>query len=159
MTFDLNLNSFLSLYNNFTDNNKRLIMESLDKAIMNPSTPDYIIISTLNLINFMEKKNIILSFRANDEFGKIAYNCKSYAKALYYKEKGFEEGNELESIDDFIDLYYKLNVTENGVGLIKLSETDEKLRNINEYDKKYIWYINMHDYNKALEIINKHIFN
>ena len=158
MTFDLNLNSFLSLYNNFTDNNKRLIMESLDKAIMNPSTPDYIIISTLNLINFMEKKNIILSFRANDEFGKIAYNCKSYAKALYYKEKGFEEGNELESIDDFIDLYYKLNVTENGIGLIKLFENNPCYEKINNYDKKYIWYINMHDYNKALEIINETLY-
>ena len=103
----------------------------------------------------MEKKGINLSFRKNEELGEIAYNCKAYAKALYFKEKGYELSNTIENAASFIDLYYKLNVKENCIGLIKLCETNKKDYSTNDYDKNYIWYINMHDYNKALEIINE----
>ena len=91
----------------------------------------------------------------HEELGKIAYNCKDYAKALYFKEKGFEDDSNLESIDDFIDLYYKLNVTENGKGIIQFIENNPTYEEIKLYNKKYIWYINLHDYNKALQIINE----
>ena len=155
MTFDLNLYSFLSVYNDCNDNKKQIIIESLDKALMNPNTPENIIISTLNLINFMTKQNIMISFRSNKDLGNIAYGCKSYAKSLYYKEKEFEDENDIRSIDELIDLYYKLNVTENGIGLIKLTETSPLFSNFSNYDRKYIWYINLHQYNKALEIINE----
>ena len=155
MASDLNLYSFLTVYNNNTDNNKAIIINCLDKALMHPKTPEYIIIAITNLMDFMSKMGVQISYRDYKDLGKIAYNCKAYTKALYYNEKGFETNLSFERIDDIIDLYYKLNVTENGVGLIKLSETDEKLRNINEYDKKYLWYINMHDYDTALKIINE----
>ena len=157
MSFDLNPHCFLSVFNNNTDNNRRVIIGNIEKAITNPKTPDYIIISILNLIDFMEKKKAVLSFKRHQDLGKIAYNCKAYAKALYLKEKGYEDDNSLESIDDFIDLYYKLNVSENGIGIIKFIEdqNDTMYDSIKNYDKKYIWYINMHDYNKALEIINE----
>ena len=157
MSFDLNPHCFLSVFNNNTDHNRRVIIGNIEKAITNPKTPDYIIISILNLIDFMEKKKAVLSFKRHQDLGKIAYNCKAYAKALYLKEKGYEDDNSLESIDDFIDLYYKLNVSENGIGIIKFIEdqNDTMYDSIKNYDKKYIWYINMHDYNKALEIINE----
>ena len=159
MSFDLNLHSFLSVYNNNNDNNKKIIIESIDKAIMNPNTPVYIITATLNLVDFMEKKNIIISFRTHEELGNVAYDNKAYTKALYYKEKGFEDGNNLGSVDSFIDLYYKLNVSENGIGLINLCERDPRFYSAQNYDKKYIWYINMHHYSKALEIINEKLSN
>ena len=155
MSFDFNLHSFLSVYENITDNNKTVLIEYLDKAVISQQTPDYIITATLNLIDFMEKKGINLSFRKNEELGEIAYNCKAYAKALYFKEKGYELSNTIENAASFIDLYYKLNVKENCIGLIKLCETNKKDYSTNDYDKNYIWYINMHDYNKALEIINE----
>ena len=155
MTLDLNLHSFLSVFNNNTDNNRGIIIGNLEKALLNPNTPDYIIISILNLIDFSEKKKTIISFMKHEELGKIAYNCKDYAKALYFKEKGFEDDSNLESIDDFIDLYYKLNVTENGKGIIQFIENNPTYEEIKLYNKKYIWYINLHDYNKALQIINE----
>ena len=158
MTLDLNLHSFLSVFNNNTDNNRGIIIGNLEKALLNPNTPDYIIISILNLIDFSEKKKTIISFMKHEELGKIAYNCKDYAKALYFKEKGFEDDSNLESIDDFIDLYYKLNVTENGKGIIQFIENNDIYQEIKAYDKKYIWYINLHDYNKALQIINEKLF-
>ena len=45
MTLDLNLHSFLSVFNNNTDNNRGIIIGNLEKALLNPNTPDYIIIS------------------------------------------------------------------------------------------------------------------
>ena len=159
MSFDLIPHCFLSVFNNNTDNNRAIIIGNIEKALTNPKTPDYIIISILNLIDFMEKKKSFLSFKRHEDLGEIAYNCKAYAKALYLKAKGYEDDYSIESIDEFIDLYYKLNVSENCIGIIKLIEdkSNPMFENINDYDKKYIWYINMHDYNKALEIINEKI--
>ena len=153
--FDLYMHSFYSVYNNCTDNNKNFIILSLDKALTNSSTPGYIILSILNLIDFMEKKDISISFRKYDELGKIAYNCKAYTKALYFKEKGIEQDKiSLENADNMIDLYYKLNVTENGYGLIKLIEQDKELEYLKNYNNKCIWYIKLHNFEKALDLIN-----
>ena len=159
ISFDFNLHSFLSVYNNNTDNNKSIIIQSLDKAIMDKNTPEYIITATLNLIDFMAKRHVPITFRTYEELGNVAYDCKAYTKALYYKEKGFEDFANLGNVDSFMDLYYKLNVTENGIGLINLIEKDERFSSAKNYDKKYIWYINMHEYNKALEIINEKLSN
>ena len=159
MSFDLNLHSFLSVYNNNSDNNKITIIECLDKAIMDKNTPANIITAALNLIDFMAKRNVPITFISYEELGNIAYDCKAYTKALYYKEKGFEVFGNLGNVDNFIDIYYKLNVSENGIGLINLCEKDDRFLSERNYDKKYIWYINMHEYNKALEIINEKLSN
>ena len=151
LNLDLTTHAFYSVYINNSDANKKKLTEYLDVAIKNPKTPDEILLSILNLFEFMERKNINMPFIDYTLFGYIAYKCKAFAKALYYKEKSFE--NNLD-IDNLIDLYYKLNVPENGEGLIKLIETRKKYQDLNRYDKKYIWYINMHDYSKALKIIN-----
>ena len=38
----------------------------------------------------MAKRNVPITFISYEELGNIAYDCKAYTKALYYKEKGFE---------------------------------------------------------------------
>ena len=90
--------------------------------------------------------------------GNIAYKIKAFAKALYYKDKNYEDNKNI-NIGNLIDLYYKLEEPENCFGLIKLIESNNKFVELKEDDKQYIWYINLHDYNKALNIINNEISN
>ena len=151
---DLSYYAFYSVYINNKDLNKKKLSEYIYKATKNEKTPDEILLTILNLYEFMERKNINLPFLDYKHFGNIAYKCKAYAKVLYYKEKDFDDNKD---IDNLIDLYYKLNVPENALGLINIIEKNENNRfNLEkEYDKKYIWYINMHDYSKALKIINE----
>ena len=151
---DLSYYAFYSVYINNKDINKKKLSEYIYKATKNEKTPDEILLTILNLYEFMERKNINLPFLDYKHFGNIAYKCKAYAKVLYYKEKDFDDNKD---IDNLIDLYYKLNVPENALGLINIIEKNENNRfNLEkEYDKKYIWYINMHDYSKALKIINE----
>ena len=153
INLDLTSHAFYSVYMDNNDANKQKLSEYLDIAIKDSKTPDDILLSILNLFEFMEKKNINMPLVNYTLFGNIAYKCKAFAKALYYKEKDFEN-NIYINIDNLFDLYYKLNVKENGKGLIKLIENGKKYKDLKDYDKKYIWYINLHDYSKALKIIN-----
>ena len=151
---DLTYYAFYTVYINNKDLNKKKLSEYIYKASKNEKTPDEVLLAILNLYEFMERKNINLPFLDYKLFGNIAYKCKAYAKVLYYKEKDFDENKD---IDNLIDLYYKLNVPYNSIGLINLVEKNENKRfNLEKnYDKKYIWYINMHDYSQALKIINE----
>ena len=156
LNIDLTIHAFYSVYINNSDVNKEKLNRYLDVAIKNKKTPDNILLSIFNLFEFMERKNINMPFINYTLFGNIAYKCKAFAKALYYKEKDFENNIDIE-VDNLIDLYFKLNVPENGEGLIKLIENSPKYKYLNDYDKKYIWYINLHDYSKALKIINREL--
>ena len=151
INLDLDNHAFYSVYVNNNDTNKMKLTQFLKNAIEDEKIPDDISLTILNLSEFMERKNIYLTFIDYKLFGNISYKCNAFAKALFYKEKDFIKSRNL---DDLLDLYYKLNVTENGEGLIKLVENQKTYRDIKNYDKKYIWYINLHNYSKALDIIN-----
>ena len=152
LNLDLSNYAFYSVYINNNDSNKMKLTQFLRQAIKNEKTPDDISLTILNLTEFMERKNMHLPLIDYRLFGNIAYKCKALAKALFYKQQDFEDSRNL---DDLLDLYYKLNVPENGEGLIRLVESRQKLYyDIKDYDKKYIWYINLHNYSKALNIIN-----
>ena len=154
LNLDLTKHAFYSVYINNSDVNKEKLNSFLIKAVKNNKTPDSILLATLDLFEFMERKNINLPDMNYTLFGDIAYKCKAFAKALFYKEKDFEDNINIEEVDNLIDLYFKLNIQENGEGLINQIEKNHKYRYIKDYDKKYIWYINLHDYSKALNIIN-----
>lgn len=119
------------------------------------------------------------------QFGEVAYKCRAFAKALYYKENNFMIKNDFDDIEDLIELYYELKLPESAVGLLKLAEKNkDKIRrrsiqldrrksfessNLSEInhgslnfekkdkDKEYILYIKMHHYNEALDIITKQL--
>ena len=156
LNIDLAPYAFYTVYSNNNDVNKAKLTKYLDVAIKNEKTPNKILLEILNLSEFMERKNVNMSFLDYKLFGDIAYKCNAFSKALYYKEKDFEDNKYLD-VNNLIDLYYKLNEPESSVGLIKLVENNTKYYEMKEYDKKYIWYINLHDYSKALKIINNEI--
>ena len=162
---------FLAFINNNEKNQEKLI-EYLNDALTNSGTPNETVLTILNLVEFIERKNIKIISEFNIYAG-IAIKCKAYAKALYYKENKFMKKKDFNDIEHLIELYHELKLPESAVGLMKL--TDEKKnkvkrrntlqfsnRNISDYEQKdkekeYIWYIKMHNYDEALKIITKQL--
>ena len=180
--------AFFLAYINNNDQSKILLTDDLQTALQNPKTPNEILLTILNLAEFIERRNVNMIFYDYYQFGEVAYKCRAFAKALYYKENNFIIKNDFDDIEDLIELYYELKLPESAIGLLKLAEKNkDKIRkrnnSINNYydrkslidnsftennhgsitfekkdkDKEYIWYIKMHNYNEALEIILKQL--
>ena len=86
------------------DKNKETLTNMLINAINNPKTPNDILLTILNLILFMERRNINLSFIDYNKFGNVSNKCRAFAKALYYKENYFLIKNDFEQFEDLLEL-------------------------------------------------------
>ena len=116
-------------YINNNDNNKKNLTDDLQKALENPKTPNEILLTILNLAEFIERRNVNMIFFDYYQFGEVAYKCRAFAKALYYKENNFMIKNDFDDIEDLIELYYELKLPESAVGLLKLAEKNkDKIR-------------------------------
>ena len=171
--------AFLTVYTNNNDKNKEILTNMLINAINNEKTPNDILLTILNLIEFIERRNINLSFIDYNQFGNVSNKCRAFAKALYYKENYFLIKNDFEQFEDLLELYYEVKLEESAKGLLEqINNSIEKnnqfnrkqyynlgvnnLININLYLKennKYIWYIKVHDYEKALKLINEQLLH
>ena len=174
--------SFLDIYKNINETKRTYLSSNLSKALENPKTPNEILLAILNLEEFSERKNVDMCFLDNYLFGKIAYKCKAYAKALYFFENNFINKNDMNEIKDLIEIYYELKLPESAIGLLLKSSgrnknkikrnnsiimdenqiIDENLKNFDnknsdnlEKEKEYIFYIKIHDFQKALDIIKQ----
>ena len=166
---------FFTVYINNNDKNKMILTQGLISALNNPKTPNDILLTILNLIEFIERRNVNLCYIDYNQFGKVAYKCRAYAKALYYKENDFLLKNDYEQFEELLELYYEVKQQESAKGLLELvNKNIEKNKenkhlsknnfassnslidiNMNVKEKnKYIWYIKIHDYNKALKLID-----
>ena len=167
---------FFTVYINNNDKNKMILAKGLISALENPKTPNDILLTILNLIEFIERRNVNLCYIDYNQFGKVAYKCRAFAKALYYKENDFLLKNDFEEFEDLLELYYEVKQQESAKGLLEIvnknfeknkENTDIKDKNcsntindnlinlnINE-NNKYSWYIKIHDYNKALKLIDQ----
>ena len=177
--------SFLDIYKNFNETKKTYLSSNISKALENPKTPNEILLAILNLEEFSERNNVDMCFLDNYFFGKVSYKCKAYAKALYFFENNFTNKNDVNDIKDLLELYYELKLPESAIGLLlKSSEKNKnKIRRRNsiiieddknldesfyqerksyaviEKEKEYIFYMKMHDYERALDIISKLLEN
>ena len=180
--------AFFLAYVNNNDQSKIRLTNDLQNALQNPKTPNEILLTILNLAEFIERRNVNMIFFDYNQFGEVAYKCRAFAKALYYKENNFIIKNDFDDIEDLIELYYELKLPESAIGLLKLTEKNKdkirKRNSINNHydrrslldsniftennhasinfdkkdkDKEYIWYIKMHNYNEALDIIIKQL--
>ena len=109
--------AFYSTIKNINTDNKNKIMDDLISALNSPKTPNDILLTLLNLTEYIERKNLGVSFFDYSLFGKVAYKCRAFAKALYFKENYFliNKG----PIEDLLDLYYELKLPESAEGLLK----------------------------------------
>ena len=186
--------AFFLAYTNNNDQNKIRLTNDLKKALENPKTPNEILLTILNLAEFIERRNVNMIFFDYYQFGEVAYKCRAFAKALYYKENNFIIKNDYDDVEDLIELYYELNLPESAIGLLKLAEKnkdkikkrnnsihlffdrrslEEKRKSLENnscserqssinYDKKdkekeYMWYMKLHNYNQALDIISQQL--
>ena len=148
---DLYNYAFISVWTNLSDFDKIQIIKELNFALEDNKTPNYILLTILNLDEFMGRKKG--NFLNLSKLGKIAYKCKSYAKAIYYKENEFifNQENNINNnniFEELIDLYYKLNLSESAFGLLSIFLKNKI--NKNEYNL----FIKIHEYKKGLDSIN-----
>ena len=157
---------FFSIYTNMSDKNKMILINNLQKALNNAKTPNDILLNILNLSEFFERRNVHLQFIDYKRFGNIAYKCRAFAKALYYKESDFNMRKDFEHFEDLLELYYELKHPESAIGLLKLVEKnknnytylkDKNKGEENIYNNQYILYMKLHEYNKALKMIKDHL--
>ena len=174
--------SFLDIYKNMNEINRRYLSSNLSKALENPKTPNEILLAIISLEEFSERKNVDMCFLDNYLFGRVSYKCKAYAKALYFFENNFINKNDFNDIKDLLELYYELKFPESAIGLLLKSSGKNKnkirrnnsiimdeddiynemykyseFENFNDLlkEKEYIFYIKMHDFQKALDIITE----
>ncbi len=168
--------AFLTVYINNNDKNKETLTNMLINAINNKKTPNDILLTILNLIEFIERRNINLSFIDYNQFGNVSYKCRAFAKALYYKENYFLIKNDSEHFEELLELYYEVKLEESAKGLLeRANSTCEKKSNSikqNYYiginnninldqcmikNNKYDLYIKVHDYEKAIKLIDEQL--
>ncbi len=159
---------FLSIYENMSENNKMILINNLIKAVSNNKTPNDILLNILNLSEFFERRNVHLQLIDYKQFGNIAYKCRAFAKALYYKENEFIKRNDFDHFEDLLELYYELKYPESAIGLLKLAEKSKDMyaylknkshEKANIYNDEYILYIKLHEYDKALKMIKEQLVN
>ena len=162
---------FFSIYEKLSNSNQIVILNDLRKCLCNVKTPNDVLLNILNLSEFFKRRNLHLKFIDYRQFGNIAYKCRAFAKALYYKENDFIIRNDFENFEDLLELYYELKHPESAIGLLKLleknkkmflknkknedEEEDEEDNEIINYNNKYILYIKLHEFDKALKIIDE----
>jgi hypothetical protein len=151
---ELSLHGFYSLYMNSNDQVKTKLTKCINAAIDNPKCTDNVFLMLLDLIENMERRNVNMFLINYHKFGGISYELKAYAKSLYYLEKDFTMNNDVININKLITLYYKLGIPECALGLIKLAD-EHQYEDVDNYENKFNWYINLEQYRKALEMINE----
>ena len=151
---ELSIYAFYSFYINTNDSDKIAITKYLKNALQNNKTPNFILLTILNAAEYMEKKNINMSLMDYHSFGNIAYKYKAFAKALYYIENDFNIKNDAENFEKLTHLYSVLGIRENAEGLIKMANNNHFM-GLKNSNKKYIWYVNIFEYDIALKIIEE----
>ena len=142
--------AFISCWRNLNDHQKINIINCLVEALKAPKIPKDILLTILNLSEYMEREENI-EFINFSKLGDIAIKCKAYAKALYYKETDFRNNNDFETLEDLISLYYQLKLPEAAYGILKMTKQLGKNKQINDDD----WIIKLRKWNTALSIFNK----
>ena len=145
---------FYTLYMNSNDKVKNKLIKYINRALKGKKANDDIFLSLLDLLETMERRKANMFMLDYRLFGEISYNLKAYAKSLFYFEKDFLLNNDSSIFEKLIKLYYQLGIPESAMGLIKLAERHE-YEDVDKFNKKYVWYINLNDYKKALEMIKE----
>ena len=155
---ELSLYGFYTLYMNCNDKVKSKLTKSINSAINNPKCTDNLFLLLLDLIESMERRDVNMYLVDYQKFGNISYKLKAYAKSLYYLEKDFSAKNDAINFKKLIKLYYKLGIPECALGLIKLAD-EHHYEDVDSYENKFIWYINLEEYRLALKMINEKLEN
>ncbi len=143
---------FISVWGNLNDYHKMFVIKNLQNALEHKKTPNDILLAILNLAEFIERENGNIVFIDFYKLGCVAYKCKAFAKALFYKESDFINKNDYENFELLIELYYEVKLPESAIGLLKLAKRNNN-DNSSIFTDDYCWYIKLHKYKEALNRI------
>ncbi len=156
IAIELSSYAFYIIYMNTDDINKKIFTQNFVNSLKSTKINEDIIISIFNIFENMERRNINMYMIDYNLLGEKAYKIKAFAKSLYYFDKDLLMNNDPAIIEKIILLFYRLGSPESAFGVIKLAE-NHQYEGIDDYDNKYIWYINVYDYRKALDIIEEQL--
>ena len=134
---------------------KRELAKNLQIILKNPKTPNDILLTVLNLIEYINKED-------NEEFdlvefevlGKIADICRAYAKALYYVENGYINNNFGNDLIKLINLYINLELPESAMGIYRLTKKKYKASFSTLLNKKDL-NLKLHQWQKVIRKIEE----
>lgn len=144
---DLYNYAFISVWKMLNMDQKATIISYLNSALEGSKTPPEILLTILNLAEFIEREENHIEFINFEKLGQVADVCKAYAKALYYVENDFRNNNDFSSLEKLITLYYDLELPESAIGILKMAKINNKF--INEED----WYLKLHQWKESLDVI------
>lgn len=141
--------AFVSCWRTLNDKHKIKILKNLIYALSNEETPNEILLTILNLSEFIEREDNHVEFIDFLKLGDVAQQCKAYAKALYYKENYYRNNNDFSTLEKLISLYYELKLPEAAIGILNMAQQYNKIKNEDD------WYLKLHRWKDALEFYNK----
>ena len=132
---------------------KRELAKNLQIILKNPKTPNDILLTVLNIIEFINKEeNEPFDLVEFETLGKIADVCRAFAKALYYIENGYINNHYSDDLIKLINLYIDLELPESAIGIYRLAQTQSKMNSIlNEKNLN----LKLHQWKKALQNIEE----
>ena len=143
--------AFYSLWKNCGKKNRELA-RYLEIILKNPKTPNDILLTILNLIEFINKEeNEKFDLVEFEQLGKIADVCRAYAKALYYIENGYINNEFNEDLIKLINIYIDLELPESAMGIYRLTQKKSINNLLNEKDLN----LKLHQWQKALQKIEE----
>ena len=151
---ELSAQGFYTFYINSEEKIKTQLEKYLEAAVKKPNSTYTVILAVLDLLENMERKKVDLPLKDYKFYGNICYKLKAYAKSVYYLEKSFLKEKDIDIFEKLIHLYYQLGITEWAYGLLKLEDKSE-YKDIQNYENKFIWYMNLGNYGKALQMIEE----
>ena len=131
---------------------KRELARYLELILKNPKTPNDILLTTLNIIEFINKEeNEQFDLVEFEQLGNAADLCRAYAKALYFIENGYINNEYNDNLIKLINLYIDLELPESAMGIYRLTQKKSINNLLNEKDLN----LKLHQWQKALQQIEE----
>ena len=149
--------AFYSLWKNCGQ--KHYLSYHLENILKNPKTPKDILLTLLNLIEFISKEgNEEFDSLEYEQLGKISDMCSAYAKALYYYEKEYIHNKSDEDLVKLINLYINLELPDNAMGIYIFTQMISKIKKgfrLNNLLNEKNLNLKLHQWHKALQGIEE----
>ena len=116
--------AFFSVWSELDCPSQKTLLSHLERVIRSPSLPHQVLITFLNMFEFMEREGT--TFLDPKLLGNLSIKCRALAKALYYKEQVYRS-NPSEALEDLINVNHDLQQPLSAEGILKHSQTQHKL--------------------------------
>jgi FKBP12-rapamycin complex-associated protein len=114
--------AFACCWNELNDQYRADLIDSLKTVFFADASPE-ILQTLLNLAEYAERDGLPGGLPIEiDILAELALKCRSYAKALHYKEKEHEQGDAGNCIADLITINKKLDLPEAALGVLKAAQ-------------------------------------